>query len=131
MGRLKGLPPRLSVLRPAVGYAPGDAKAADKDRNTLAPWRAWYQTERWRKLRLQVFVRDEYRSQRSGDICAGTYPAPNSPVANHKIPHRGDPKLFWDPNNIETVTKAEHDRLIQAEERALEYRRGTGGEGRS
>jgi hypothetical protein len=38
-------------------------------------------------------------------------------VANHKIPHRGDPVLFWDINNIETVTKAVHDSLIQSEER--------------
>ncbi|WP_258579770.1 MULTISPECIES: hypothetical protein [Rhizobium] len=38
-------------------------------------------------------------------------------MANHRIPHHGDPTLFWDINNIETVTKRIHDGLIQSEER--------------
>jgi 5-methylcytosine-specific restriction enzyme A len=38
-------------------------------------------------------------------MCAGTGNDPNAPVANHKTPHHGDPALFWDINNIETVTK--------------------------
>lgn len=117
MGKLTNLKPSVSGLAPRIGYAPGDAKAADKSRNQLAPWRAWYRTARWQKLRQQVFVRDAYKCQRTGILCIGKYPAPNSAVANHKRPHRGDPELFWDPDNIETITKAEHDSIVQAEER--------------
>lgn len=86
----------------------------------MAPWRAWYGTDRWRRLRLEVFVRDHFTCQRTGAVLVGKYPAPNSPVANHKVPHKGNPELFWDPSNIETVSKEVHDGLIQSEERALQ-----------
>lgn len=120
MGKLTALKPTLGNIAPRLGYASGDEKAQDKSRNQMAPWRAWYRTARWQKLRQQVFVRDLYRSQRSGELCIGKYPAPNSPVANHKKPHKGDPALFWDINNIETITKAEHDSIVQADERRAE-----------
>ena len=40
----------------------------------------------------------------------------NSPVVNHKRPHRGDAILFWDIDNLEVVTKAVHDSVVQSEE---------------
>ncbi len=119
MGKLKALPSRMSTLKPRLGFAPGDAKAADKSRTVMAPWRAWYKTQRWAQLRHEVFLRDLYRCQRTGVLCVGKHPLPNSPVANHKVPHKGNPDLFWDINNIETVSKEVHDGLIQSEERAL------------
>ncbi len=119
MGKLKAMAPRLGTLKPTVGFAPGDAKAADRQRSKDHSWRKWYATERWRKLRQEVFVRDAYTCQRTGMVCVGKYPAPNSPVANHKRPHRGDPALFWDKDNIETVSKEVHDGLIQREEQAV------------
>lgn len=64
-------------------------------------------------------MRDLYTCQRTGVLAIGKYPAPNSPVANHKRPHRGNPALFWDIDNIETVTKAVHDSIVQAEEQAI------------
>lgn len=82
----------------------------------MSPWRRWYWSPQWRELRLRVFLRDGFKCQRTGVLCDGRHPAPNSPVANHKLPHRGDPTLFWDINNIETVSKAVHDSQIQAEE---------------
>lgn len=89
-----------------------------------APWKAWYKTARWERLRQLVFLRDLYKCQRSGELCIGKHPAPNSPVANHKRPHRGDPVLFWDPDNVETVSKQIHDGIIQAEEQASLHTRG-------
>lgn len=38
-------------------------------------------------------------------------------VVNHRIPHRGDRKLFWDRNNWEPVCAACHNGPIQSEER--------------
>ena len=119
MGKLSNLKPQLGALPPRLGHVPGDKKAVDRDRNARNSLRGLYGTKRWADLRLATFVRDLYVCQRTGELCVGKYPADNSPVANHKIPHRGNLALFWDPNNIETVTKAVHDSIIQAEEQAL------------
>ena len=121
MAKLSNLKPRLRPLPPRVGAAVGDRQAQDRNRFASAPWRAWYKTKRWADLRLAVFVRDGFICQRSGVMCIGVDPEPNSPVANHKRPHRGNPALFWDIDNIETVTKAVHDGLIQREEQAVPH----------
>lgn len=39
-------------------------------------------------------------------------------VVNHRIPHKGDSKLFWDRKNWEPVCKPCHDGEIQREERS-------------
>jgi 5-methylcytosine-specific restriction enzyme A len=39
-------------------------------------------------------------------------------VVNHRIPHRGDQRLFWDRTNWEPACKPHHDSTIQAEERS-------------
>jgi 5-methylcytosine-specific restriction endonuclease McrA len=80
-------------------------------------YRRWYKTARWQKLAKDCYVRDRCTCQRTGELLTGKFPAPNSPVANHKIPHKGDPELFWDMDNIETVSKRYHDGAIQSEER--------------
>lgn len=80
-------------------------------------WRKWYKSKRWQLLRQAVFMRDRFICQRSGVVCMGKSPAPNSPVANHKKPHKGDETLFFDIDNIETVSKEIHDGLIQREEK--------------
>ncbi|WP_028746351.1 endonuclease [Rhizobium mesoamericanum] len=116
MAKLKTISPLVDTIKPLVGRAKGE-KARDHHRRQTQPWRAWYNTSRWERLRRQAFERDMYICQRSGEICAGTGNDPNSPVANHVTPHHGDASLFWDLNNIETVTKRIHDSLIQSEER--------------
>lgn len=119
MGKLRALQSNLTKLAPRIGYLPGDERGRDRQRSAAQPWRGWYKTARWQKLARAVFERDHYICQRSGVVCTGKAPAPNSPVANHKTPHRGDPKLFWDPANIETVCKRVHDSEIQREEKAI------------
>lgn len=117
MARLTTLKPSLDSLTPRLGYLPGDEKARNRQRYTLSPWRAWYASKEWARLRHQCFIRDSYTCQRTGVLCIGKHPAPNSPVAHHKTPHRGDPKLFWSIDNLQTVSKEFHDSVIQAEER--------------
>ena len=121
---------RLRTPTARLGFA-ADRKAFTPDRAKRpapvqpgAPWKAWYKTARWRALRHQVLVRDAYTCQRTGLLLGGKHPAPDSPVVNHKRPHRGDERLFWDPNNLETVSKAVHDSEIQREEQASLHRRG-------
>lgn len=57
-----------------------------------------------------------YICQRSGIVCIGPAGAPDSPVVNHKVPHKGDRELFFDLDNLETVCKEIHDSLIRKEE---------------
>ena len=119
MGKLKNLKPVLGTLAPRIGAAVGDKPAQERERYDRNKARALYASAEWKRLRLATFVRDGYVCQRSGVLCVGKYPADNSPVANHKRPHRGDPKLFFDPDNVETVSKKVHDGIIQADEQAV------------
>ncbi|WP_430250646.1 HNH endonuclease [Neorhizobium sp. DAR64860/K0K1] len=123
MGRLKSLPPRLAPMPPRLGTAkPVDRKEAEaqrsRQRDQEDPSRKLYNTRKWRALRDEVYRRDEYTCRKTGVICVGKHPAPNSPVADHIKAHHGDPDLFWDKDNIQTVSKAYHDSQKQREERA-------------
>jgi 5-methylcytosine-specific restriction endonuclease McrA len=115
--RLTTLKPKLSTLAPRIGRLPNDEKARLRERDQNVAWRDWYGTARWKKLRKAVWVRDLFVCQKTGVICTGTYPAANSPTADHIVPHRGDPELFWDMNNLQTVSKGYHDSEKQRQER--------------
>ena len=43
-------------------------------------------------------------------------------VVDHIIPHRGDPKLFWDKANWQSLCKHHHDVKTMTEDRYQEYR---------
>lgn len=120
MGRLKALPSRLQVLPSRVAYlSPEESEQArNRKRDSENAWRGWYKTPRWKVLRLKVIKRDKWICQQTGALLIGKHPAPNSPVVDHIRPHRGDPKLFWDETNLQTVSKAYHDSVKQALERA-------------
>lgn len=103
-----------------LGRAPGDEKARLAEREKVIPWRKWYHSKRWKDLRIEVLKRDNWTCQKTGVICTGRHPEPNSPVIDHKQPHRGDERLFWDINNLQTVTKEYHDSEKQKQERRAE-----------
>lgn len=109
--RLKPLAPRLKRRTDAQGHSP-----------VSEPWRKWYSLARWKALRIATFVRDGFACQmpRCGKVDGDT----SRLVADHKIPHRGDAALFWDPSNVHTLCKPCHDRLKQAEEAAARARGG-------
>lgn len=111
MGKLKGrgLPSRLARTRSRFASSPKGEPERQRVRDSVATWRKWYKTARWQKLRLSVLDRDLYICQATGVRLVGKYPAPNSAVVDHKVPHRGDPDLFWDFDNLQAVTKAYHD----------------------
>lgn len=110
------LKPLVAKLPPMVGRRPGEQER-DRHREANQPWRKWYHSAEWKALRLAAFRRDKYTCQRTGILCIGKGNAPDAPVANHKIPHKGDRALFFDLDNIETVSKSAHDSLVQKEEK--------------
>ena len=63
---------------------------------------------KWREARA-AFLRAHPTCTRCG--------APAT-VVNHKIPHRGDQKLFWSRSNWEAVCSPCHNGPIQSEERS-------------
>lgn len=68
-----------------------------------------YWSKRWRALRLQVFARDGYTCQACGGPCYGTGRGhPEAPECDHIIPHRGDERLKWDMDNLQTLHKRCH-----------------------
>lgn len=58
---------------------------------------------------MQVLTRHLYTCQQTGVLLIGKHPAPNSPVVDHVVPHKGDEGLFWDLSNLQAVSKAYHD----------------------
>jgi len=73
-------------------------------------WRSWYKTARWQRMRLRVLQRDGYMCQATSVALVGVYPAANSPVVDHIVPHRGNSKLFWDEGTLQAVSKSYHDK---------------------
>jgi 5-methylcytosine-specific restriction endonuclease McrA len=114
MAKLTALKPSLGNIAPRLGYASGDEKAQDKSRNQLAPWRAWYKTTRWTKLRQTILLRDLYTCAMCGRI------ASTGMVVDHIKPHRGSAALFWSEANLQVLCGSPcHSKHKQQQERAI------------
>ena len=111
MGKLSNLRRPLASL-PSRLSRPADAEGHSK---TAEPWRKWYSLARWKRLRIEVFKRDMFTCQRKE--CGRLVGDTSKLVADHRQPHRGDPVLFWDDDNLQTLCKTCHDREKQREER--------------
>ncbi|SMO99451.1 hypothetical protein SAMN06265173_1547 [Thalassovita litoralis] len=116
MGVLKGrgLPGRLSAPRSRIAPVSDQTLSGGHD---VRRSKNWLNTARWQRLRLRVLERDGYTCQKTGVLLSGKHPAPNSPVVDHIVPHRGDPGLFWDQSNLQSVSKAWHDSVKQSIEK--------------
>lgn len=107
MAKLKAIGSHIAALKPAIGYLQQEPTSRDARRLIYSPWRKWYTTPRWRQLRLRIFERDGYTCQWPG--CGRVEGNTSRLVADHRIPHRGDERLFWDEGNLQTLCKPCHD----------------------
>lgn len=112
MARLKTVRSRLSAP-PSRLTAPQVANNPRSNSGGERRSKDWLNTARWQRLRRKILKRDGYVCQVTGVALIGKYPASNSPVVDHQIPHRGDPDLFWDEDNLQSVSKQYHDRIKQ------------------
>lgn len=112
MARLPRMAPRLTASRPALA-APKDEAGRTRYRREVTPWRKWYDTARWKRLRWLVLTRDLFMCQ----MCKRAEADTSQLVADHKAPHRGDAALFWDAGNVWCLCKSCHDGAKQREER--------------
>ncbi|MDZ4373997.1 MAG: hypothetical protein U1C74_21590 [Phenylobacterium sp.] len=113
MGRLTNLPSRIGGLPSRI------ARHTDPEGHSRAEtWRAWYGTARWKRLRADVLRRDLYTCQCG---CGHVEPDTSLLVADHVKDHHGDPDLFWDPGNLQTLWRPHHDSWKQS--RAKRFKR--------
>lgn len=105
-------------MRPRLGAALD--LDASRRRDVEQPWRKWYKTADWQRLREEVLIRDQFTCQMVG---CGRFVADTSKlVADHKIPHRGDWDKFWDINNLHCLCKPCHDGIkARIEARTLRW----------
>ncbi len=95
-------------------------RSRSRQRDETLPWRRWVKTARWQRLRWSVLVRDLFTCQKCKRIETDT----SQLVADHKTPHRGDERLFWDDANLQCLCKTCHDVVKQTEEQASVHQRG-------
>lgn len=89
-------------------------KTYDEKRQKNVTWRKWYKLKRWADLRWRVLVDAMFVCAKCHQLEGDT----SKLVADHVRPHRGNPELFWDYNNLQCLCKQCHDRDKQREERA-------------
>jgi 5-methylcytosine-specific restriction protein A len=107
---------KLKKNSPRLKAAPDRLKAGDSWRATLPTANARGYTYQWQKARadhLQAFPLCEI-CQAEGVITAAS-------VVNHRKPHNGDPVLFWDRTNWQSVCTHHHASDIQRAEHADKY----------
>lgn len=72
---------------------------------------------RWRKARAAFLALHPLcrMCEEQGQVTAAT-------VLDHRIPHKGDQTLFWDPDNWQALCKRHHDRDKQVQEGKYQHR---------
>ena len=113
MGRLTQVAPRLGPPPRRLAAPLGADREGAQGRDATQPWRRWYKTAAWQRLRWEVLVA-------AGFVCAACgriEPDTSRLVADHIRPHRGDPDRFWARANLQCLCKACHDIDKQAAER--------------
>lgn len=86
--------------------------ARDQRSPEAEAWRRLYWTPEWKAAKADQLNREPFCQRpvhRGREVWAI--------IVNHKIPHKGDRRLFLDPNNHESCCKPCHDGPIQREER--------------
>lgn len=106
--KLQNLPNRLSVLKPAAQVA-----------TVSNSWRAGKSSTqrgygyKWQQYRIRFLFAHPLcvYCEREGKTTAAT-------VVDHIKPHEGDMKLFWNPENHQSLCASCHSSVKQREERA-------------
>ena len=119
MARLNRLPPRLATVSPSLAPVANPPADRSRFRDATQPWRAWYKTSRWQRLRWKVLTRDLFTCAMCRRIEADT----SRLVCDHVMPHQGDERAFW-AGPFQALCKGCHDGAKQRMERASAAGRG-------
>ena len=92
-------------------YCP-EHKPQKAPRRESAQWHAWYSKPIWRDdLRPAQLMRQPFCCS-----CLAQGYRTRASVVDHVIPHRGDWRLFVDPDNHQSLCKSCHDRKTASEQ---------------
>lgn len=91
--------------------AADDRRVYDAVRQASEPWRAWYKTAAWLRMREAQLAAEPLCR-----MCLAEGRTTPASVADHPKPHRGDPALFWG-QKLDSLCKPHHDRDKQAQEK--------------
>lgn len=88
-------------------------EAAQRGRSAQASlYRAMYYTAAWRRLRAAQLAREPWCR-----MCREMGRETRATIVDHRRPHRGDARLFFDPDNLDSLCKPHHDCTKQRFER--------------
>ena len=82
------------------------------------PWRAWYKTARWLRIRAAQLLAEPLCR-----ICLALGRVTPATVCDHVDPHRGDAVRFWG-GPFQSLCASCHSSTKQAEEQASLHQRG-------
>lgn len=77
-----------------------------------AGYQSWYKTARWRRLRAKQLAKHPYCQCPHHE---GQFVLAN--VVDHRTPHRGNAKLFWDDRNLQSLAAQCHNSMKQSQEK--------------
>lgn len=79
-------------------------KRQESERNTNREAKPLYNSVRWQRLRHSHLFRNPLcvECMKEKQLTAAT-------VVDHMIPHKGNPELFFDPDNLQSLCKRHHD----------------------
>lgn len=91
---------------------------ANRPYRSLYNSKQWHRDRQWAITQASIFIngRKVPVCCKTGVYLTGGKDAPDCPIVDHKIPHRGDPVLFHDRRNLQVVSKAWHDSVKQKQE---------------
>lgn len=105
------MPRRPPSFRPTTQRTTQQRKAdADRTRAKV-PWRAWYKTARWRRIRHEQLSTDPLCT-----MCLRDEVVTEANVCDHVEPHRGNEDLFWS-GPFQSLCEHHHNSTKQREER--------------
>ncbi|TIN38838.1 MAG: HNH endonuclease [Mesorhizobium sp.] len=115
MARLSNLRPMLSTMPPRLG-TPGPTNERERSslRSKTEVSFRWYNSAKWKKLRMSVLVRDRFTCQRCKLLESDT----SKLVCDHITPHRNDEAKFWS-GPFQTLCRNCHSGAKQKEESSM------------
>ncbi|BCG72688.1 hypothetical protein MesoLj113a_38460 [Mesorhizobium sp. 113-1-2] len=115
MAKLSNLKPALASMPPRLNVAgPANERERSAFRSKTEISMRWYNSARWKKLRMSVLIRDRFTCR----MCRRVEPDTSKLVADHVIPHRNDPVKFWE-GKLQTLCRTCHSTAKQKAESSM------------